>query len=102
MCSLRSLRSLALNYSLYIETNLYWIKWLVVLKNVVFCKTYRHFQAYTFPGMFMHIGDLTSSEVVKAITFTEDSEGEVVLAHLNRLIMESNNKLLCMCKCETC
>ena len=31
-----------------------------------------------------------------------DSEGEVVQAHLNRLIIESNNKHLCMCKCETC
>ena len=40
----------------------------------------------------------------EAITFTEDSESEMVLAHLNRFIMESNNKrmFLCMCKCGTC
>ena len=54
--------------------------------------------------MFMHTGDMSSSEVLKAITFTEDSESEMVLAHLNRFIMESNNKrmFLCMCKCGTC
>ena len=54
--------------------------------------------------MFMHTGDMTSSEVLKAITFTEDSESEMVLAYLNRFIMESNNKrtFLCMYKCGTC
>ena len=69
------------------------------------CGILQNIQA--FPSLYIprHVyayWRFTSSEVVKSITFTEDSEGEIVLAHLNRLIMESNNKLLCMCKCETC
>ena len=59
----------------------------------------RHQSIHAFPSlyipMFMHTGDLTCSEVLKTITFTEDSEGEVVLAHLNQFIMESNNKCIC-------
>ena len=48
--------------------------------------------------IFMHIGYLKSSEVVKAITSTEDSEGGGSSG------TDSNNKhtFLCMFKCKTC